>query len=206
MLRVGLTGGIASGKTTLSRLFAALGVPIIDADEISRGLSKPGQAGYKRIVAHFGKDILDADGELDRAKLRAQVFADPAQRRRLEALLHPLIFAAMDDAVAALGNIPYCILAIPLLVETDCRQRVDRVLVVDVPETVQYRRLQARDGLNDDGIRQILAAQSNRQTRLQAADDVIHNDGSLAALERRVGLLHQRYLRLSAAEDTLRGH
>ncbi|TAN51059.1 MAG: dephospho-CoA kinase [Methylococcaceae bacterium] len=200
MLRVGLTGGIASGKTTLSRLFAALGVPIIDADEISRRLSKPGQAGYKRIVEHFGKDILNADGELDRVKLRAQVFADPAQRRRLEALLHPLIFAAMDDTVAALGNIPYCILAIPLLVETDCRQRVDRVLVVDVPEAVQYRRLQARDGLNDDGIRQILAAQSDRQTRLQAADDVIHNDGSLAELERRVERLHQRYLHLSTAE------
>lgn len=198
MLRIGLTGGIAGGKTTLSRMFAALGVPIVDTDDIARRLSQPGQAGYRRIVEHFGATVLNADGELDRARLRALVFADPAQRRCLEALLHPLIFTAMDEAVAALGDTPYCILAIPLLVETDCRSRVDRVLVVDVPEAMQYQRLQARDGLGDDAVRQMLAAQCNRQTRLQAADDVICNDGSLVDAERRVKALHQRYLQLAA--------
>lgn len=197
MLRIGLTGGIGSGKTTVAQLFEALGAPIIDADVIARSQSMPGQAGYRAIVERFGNAVLDSNGAINRAELRRRVFAEPTQRLRLEALLHPLVFAAMEQAVAEL-NSAYCILVIPLLLETDCRHLVDRVLLVDVPEDIQYQRVQARDGLDEQCIRQILSAQCTRLARLNAADDIIRNDGDIAALQQQAVALHQRYLSLNA--------
>lgn len=199
MLRIGLTGGIGSGKTTVGRLFTAHGVPVLDADDIAHALTAPGQPGYQAILEHFGEAILDAGGAIDRAKLRDLVFAQPRQRLRLEALLHPLVFAALDQTAADL-RAPYCILSIPLLLETGCRHLVDRVLVVDVPEAVQYQRVRARNGLDDNRIRQILAAQCTRQVRLAAADDTIRNDGGFAELESRVAVLHRRYLSMAASQ------
>jgi dephospho-CoA kinase len=201
VLRIGLTGGIGSGKTTVGRLFAALGVPVLDADEIARRLAQPGEAGYEAIVAHFGPGLLSPEGGLDRAKLRERVFAEPEQRRQLESLLHPLVFDGLEQAVAALRGavqpLPYCILSIPLLLETHSRRRVDRVLVVDVPESVQIERVQQRDGLDPPRIGQILAAQCTRQQRLAAADEVIHNEGSPAEAQQQVAKLHRLYLDLA---------
>ncbi len=194
MYRVGLTGGIASGKTTVSRLFAALGVPIIDSDEIARDVVAPGTAGLAAIAARFGADVLQPDGSLDRRRLRELVFADPAARRDLEAITHPAIRAEMDRRSALAGG-PYQMLAIPLLVEGGAaRGRVDRVLVVDCPEDVQIRRVMARDHSTEAQARAVLAAQVSRATRLAAADDVIVNDGDLAGLRRQVETLHARYL------------
>ncbi len=193
MLRIGLTGGIASGKSTVSRLFAALGVPIIDSDEIAREVVAPGTAGLAAIVARFGAGVLQADGSLDRRRLREIVFADPAARRDLEAITHPAIREAMDRRSADAGG-DYQILAIPLLVEGGrARGRVDRVLVVDCDEDLQVRRVMARDGSTEAQARAVLAAQASRAQRRAAADDLILNDGDLAALRDQVETLHTQY-------------
>lgn len=194
MLRIGLTGGIASGKSTVSRLFAALGVPIIDSDEIARDVVAPGTAGLAAIVARFGAGVLQADGSLDRRRLREIVFADAAARRDLEAITHPAIREEMDRRSARAGG-AYQLLAIPLLVEGGrARGRVDRVLVVDCDEDLQVRRVMARDGSTEAQARAVLAAQASRAQRRAVADDVIVNDGDLAALRDQVEALHQRYL------------
>lgn len=195
-LRVGLTGGIASGKTTVTKLFAALGVPIIDTDELAREVVQPGGPVLARIVERFGREVLGPDGRLDRAALRAQVFADPQARRDLEALTHPAILALMEERSRSAGG-PYQILAIPLLVETGGRRYVDRVLVVDCDEALQIRRLQARDGSTLSEAQAILRAQASRAARLAAADDVIVNDGDLHSLRDQVEKLHGRYLELA---------
>lgn len=193
MLRIGLTGGIASGKSTVSRLFAALGVPIIDSDEIAREVVAPGTAGLAAIVARFGAGVLQADGSLDRRRLREIVFADPAARRDLEAITHPAIREAMDRRSADAGG-DYQILVIPLLVEGGrARGRVDRVLVVDCDEDLQVRRVMARDGSTEAQARAVLAAQASRAQRRAAADDLILNDGDLAALRDQVEALHAQY-------------
>ncbi len=199
MYRVGLTGGIASGKTTVSNLFAAFGVPVIDSDEIAREVVAPGCAALQAIVARFGAGMLQADGALDRRRLRSLVFSDPAARRDLEAITHPAIRAEMDRRSSTAGG-EYQILAIPLLVEGGGRGRVDRLLVVDCPIEVQLRRLQARDGSSEVEARAILAAQASRETRLAAADDVILNDGDLAQLGARVHALHERYRKAARAD------
>ena len=194
MLRIGLTGGIASGKSTVSRLFAALGVPVIDSDEIAREVVAPGTPGLAAIAARFGAGVLQPDGSLDRRRLREIVFADPAARRDLEAITHPAIREAMDQRSARAGG-DYQILAIPLLVEGGggARGRVDRVLVVDCDEDLQVRRVMARDGSTEAQARAVLAAQASRAQRRAAADDVIVNDGGLAALRDQVAALHERY-------------
>lgn len=196
--RVGLTGGIASGKTTVARLFEALGVPVIDTDVLAREVVAPGQPALGQIVARFGPGVLRPDGSLDRAALRALVFADPAARADLEQLTHPAIRALLEQRSAALGG-DYQILVIPLLVETGRRTPVDRVLVVDAPEALQVRRLQARDGSTVEQAKQMLAAQVSREARLAAADDVILNDGDIGALRDRVAGLHLRYRSLAKA-------
>jgi dephospho-CoA kinase len=197
-LRIGLTGGIASGKSTVARRFSELEVPVIDADESSRSVVAPGQPGLGQVVAAFGAGLLTADGELDRRALRRLVFADPLKRQELERILHPLIRADMERrAQDAVG--PYLVLAIPLLVEGGGRNRVDRILVVDAPEAIQLDRLVARDSVGIDEARAILAAQSNRTDRLQAADDVLVNTGTVPELRQEVDRLHQRYLRLAGA-------
>lgn len=191
-LRIGLTGGIASGKTAVSRLFAARGIQVIDADEIAREVVEPGQPCLEAVVEEFGQDVLGPDGRLDRARLRAQVFADPGRRRRLEAILHPAIRAEMDRRAAAAPG-PYVILAIPLLAEGGRSSRFDRVLVVDCPVELQRQRLAQRDGETPERIEAILSAQATREQRLAIADDVIVNAGSLADLEASVASLDARY-------------
>jgi dephospho-CoA kinase len=197
-LRIGLTGGIASGKSTVAGRFSELGIPVIDADESSRIVVAPGQPGRNAVVARFGEGVLTGDGELDRRALRNLIFEDPQKRRDLEAILHPLIRADMERrAVQAVG--PYLILAIPLLLEGEARDRVDRILVVDADEAVQLQRLMARDGESLEQARKILAAQANRAVRLKAADDVLVNSGTVPELRQAVDRLHERYLRLADA-------
>jgi len=197
-LRIGLTGGIASGKSTAARRFAELGIPVIDADESSRVVVEPGRPGLAAIVDRFGSGILTAAGELDRRALRRLVFADPEKRRDLEAILHPLIRADMQErAKRAVG--PYVVLAIPRLIEGGNRDRVDRILVVDAEEALQLERLMARDSVTPAEAHAMLDAQANRESRLKGADDVIRNSGTIEELREAVDRLHERYLRLAHA-------
>src|SRR5579863_439879 len=185
--RVGLTGGIASGKSTASKFFGALGVPIIDTDQLARDVVEPGQPPLERLVERFGPSILTPDGHLDRPALRNIVFSDPKARADLEALTHPAIGAAMEARSAGAGG-PYQVLVIPLLVEKSLRSQVDRVLVVDCDEALQLRRLRARDGSTPAQARAILDAQASRAARLKSADDVISNEGSMDAVREQVAL------------------
>src|SRR6185437_15260044 len=196
IFRVGLTGGIASGKSTAVKFFAALGVPIIDTDQVAREVVEPGQPPLERLVERFGRTILTLDGHLDRPKLREIVFSDPKARADLEALTHPAIGTAVVAWSAAAGG-PYQILIIPLLVEKNLVSQVDRVLVVDCDEELQIRRLQARDGSTVEQARAILNAQTSRNARLKAAHDVIQNDGDLSAVRDQVSALHARYMQLA---------
>lgn len=193
MLRVGLTGGIASGKTEAAAAFARLGAPVVDADAISRELTAPGQPGLKQLVSALGKQILDRHGVLDRGQLRQRLFADAALRKRVEGLLHPLIIerlaAALDHCKAA-----YIIAVIPLLVESAAaRALVARVLVVDCPESLQVSRLMSRDRESKSAAHAILAAQISRAQRLAAGDDILINTGNLNELAAGVTGLHQLY-------------
>jgi dephospho-CoA kinase len=194
-LRIGLTGGIASGKSVVAAAFARRGVPVVDADQLAREVVEPGTPALAAVVQEFGSDILGPDRHLDRPRLRAMIFADAARRRRLEAILHPAIRAAMEARIVAISA-PYAIVAIPLLAESGLRNSVDRVLLVDCPPELQIERLAARDGETPAGARAILAAQATRGERLAVADDVLENTGTLADLERAVGALHERYLSL----------
>ncbi len=198
MLRIGLTGGIGSGKSTVAALFAARGVPIIDADAIARELVEPGQPALAEIVAGFDAGLLDAQGRLDRGRLRARVFGDARQRLRLENILHPRIHDAMV-ARAAATRAPYTVLVIPLLFEAAQRDLVDRVLVVDAPVELQRERVLLRDRLPSDQLDGILAAQLGREQRRAGADDLIDNSGDAAALEAQVEALHHRYLALAGS-------
>jgi len=193
--KVGLTGGIGSGKSTVAGLFAKLGTPVLDADVIARELVIPGTSALARIVEAFGADILTAQGTLDRPRLRRIIFSDPARRKALEAILHPPIRAAMRERVAKLAG-PYCVLCIPLLLETGQETEVDRILVVDTPHSLQYRRVMARDGLSAAEAAAILRAQIGWRERLARADDVIVNDKGFAELERRVSELDRLYRNL----------
>lgn len=199
--RVGLTGGIASGKSTASKFFAALGVPIIDTDKLARDVVEPGQPPLEQLVQRFGVSILTADGHLDRPALRAIVFSDPKARADLEALTHPAIGAAVEAESAKAGG-PYQILVIPLLVEKGLGSQLDRVLVVDCDAELQIRRLQARDGSTAEQARAILNAQASRAARLKAAHDVIKNDGDISAVRDQVEKLHARYLELAKQART----
>ncbi|MBS0380162.1 MAG: dephospho-CoA kinase [Proteobacteria bacterium] len=199
--RVGLTGGIASGKSTAAKFFGALGVPILDSDQIARDVVEPGQPPLDRLVERFGPSILTPDGHLDRPALRNIVFSDPKARADLEALTHPAIGAAMEARSAEAGG-PYQILVIPLLVEKNLSAHVDRVLVVDCDEELQLRRLRTRDGSTAEQAQAILAAQAPRTARLKAADDVITNDADMSAVQSQVAALHARYLELAAQPRT----
>ena len=203
-LRIGLTGGIASGKSTVTQRFAELGVPVIDADVASRNVVEPGKPGLAQVVQRFGGGILDADGRLDRRALRNLIFEDSSLRQALDAILHPLIRAEMERE-AAQATAPYVVMAIPLLVEGgSAGKRVDRVLVVDADETLQIQRLQARDGSSDEQARAILASQASRAARLTAADDVLLNTGTVSELRQAVDLLHEKYLRLAQTSSSRR--
>ncbi len=196
MFKVGLTGGIASGKTRVAEFFAARDVMVIDSDQIAREIVAQGAPALAAIRERFGEGVMAADGNLDRRALRAIVFADPAARRDLEAITHPAIRARMAELNAQARG-PYVITAIPLLTEGGGRRDLDRVLVVDCPEDLQVARVVARDQVDESAARAVLTAQASRAARLAIADDVIVNDSDLAALEARVASLHERYLRLS---------
>ncbi len=194
---VGLTGGIGSGKSAVADLFAARDVAVIDTDAIAHELTAAGGAAMPAIRAEFGDRVVDADGALDRAAMRAIVFADPPARKRLEAILHPLIRAEGERRIAAATS-PYVILMVPLLVESGSyRERVNRVAVVDCREETQIARVMNRSGLAREEVERILAAQATRAERLAAADDIIDNDGDIAALPPRIGHLHGEYLALA---------
>lgn len=194
-LRIGLTGGIAAGKTTAARLFERLGAGVIDADQIARELVLPGRPAFRAIVETFGPEFLTPKGELDRRRLRRLVFSDQRARRTLEAILHPKIFRELRRRAEACSA-PYCLLVIPLLVETGAFDLVDRVLVVDCPEPLQRRRLEAR-GLEPWEIEAVLAAQASRSERLRNADEVLDGGGTLEDLRRQVEELHRFYLELA---------
>jgi dephospho-CoA kinase len=199
--RVGLTGGIASGKTTVARLFGALGVPIIDADVIAREVVAPGTTVLARIAARFGAGIVLPDGTLDRHALRQIVFQDGAARADLEALTHPAIWESIERHSVGLGG-TYQMLVIPLLVEKQRREAIERVLVVDCPEELQVKRLQTRDRITREAALSMLAAQATRAERLAAADDVIVNDSDIQALRVQVERLHARYRECAAQART----
>lgn len=192
-MRIGLTGGIASGKTLVADMFAALGIPIIDTDEIARQVVARGQPALTEIVAEFGAGILTTGGDVDRTSLRRIVFRDSSQRRRLEAIVHPRIREMTLQASEAAGG-PYQVLVVPLLIETGFQQLVDRILVVDCPESTQRARLLARDNETPEQVESMMGAQLSRARRLEAADDVIDNSGTPDATRRQVETLHQKYL------------
>jgi dephospho-CoA kinase len=196
MLRVGLTGGIGSGKSTIASLFVMRGVPVIDTDEIARALTEPGQETCNEIVRVFGDAILDEKRRIDRNRLRERVFDNADERHRLEAILHPRIRVMVRDKLAAL-EAPYVIVVVPLLIESGFTDLVDRVLVVDTMENVQIQRTATRSGLSEPEIRKIMAAQASRAQRLQLANDVIENNGDRKQLEAEVERMHQWYLSLA---------
>lgn len=200
---IGLTGGIGSGKSTVADRLVARGAALVDTDAIAHQLTGPGGEAMPAIRAAFGERMVAADGRLDRAAMRAAVFADPALRQQLEAILHPLIRqrtqAGIQAALAA--GAPYVLVAVPLLVESGQTRRYDRVLVVDCPESVQIERVMQRSGLPPEQIQAILAAQATRTERLAAADDVIDNTGAAQALDPQLDALHERYLRLSMPDE-----
>ena len=195
MYRVGLTGGIASGKTAVADTFKSLGAGIVDTDQVARDVVAPGRPGLEAVRRNFGAGVIRASGELDRRALRAVVFADPAARQRLESLLHPLIRTCTLEALEQV-QAPYAVAVVPLLVEAGFGELVDRVAVVDCPRELQLERLMNRDGIDRDRAESMLSAQVDRQTRLAAADDVIDNGGSRASTRRQVRRLHALYQRL----------
>jgi dephospho-CoA kinase len=200
-LRIGLTGGIASGKSTVAQRFTDLRVPVIDADVAARTVVAPGTPGLTRVIERFGAGILAENGELDRRALRDLVFSDAGSRRDLETILHPLIRGDMErSADQAVG--PYIVMVIPLLIEGGPGDRVDRILVVDVDEAVQLQRVMERDGCTSEQAHAILASQVGRSARLAAADDVLQNAGTVTDLRQAVDRLHERYLRLAEIQSS----
>jgi dephospho-CoA kinase len=199
---VGLTGGIGSGKTTAAELFASRGACVVDADEISRKLTGPGQAAVEQIVGSFGPQFVAADGSLNRQRMRDLVFSDASARKSLESILHPLIRQESALQLRAC-NAPYAILVVPLLIESGTyRTRTDRVAVVDCDTEIQVRRVMQRSALTRGEVLAIIASQVSREDRLAAADDVILNDGDLPALERQIESLHAHYIELAAANKS----
>ncbi|MES2932020.1 MAG: dephospho-CoA kinase [Pseudomonadota bacterium] len=198
---VGLTGGIGCGKSTVTEIFASLGAGIIDTDVIAHELTVPHGDAIPSIVEAFGASFLSCSGAMDRVKMRQHVFANPTERKRLEAILHPLI-RDQSLRIAEQVNTSYCIFVIPLLIESGIWHNiVSRVLVVDCPEALQIQRVMTRSNLSDQQVLAIMRAQVSREVRLQAADDIIVNDGAIKALEVEIARLHQMYLQLAKQFD-----
>jgi dephospho-CoA kinase len=197
MLKVGLTGGVASGKSMVATMFAELGAALVDTDLLAREVVAPGEPGLDAVRMLFGPGVITEAGELDRRALRSIVFADAAKRRHLEDVLHPLIRERTLQRLHEAAG-PYTIVIVPLLVETFFGQLVDRVLVVDCPVAAQLERLVRRDGLSHEEAEAMIAAQTSRASRLEAADDVIDNSGSIDATRSQVARLHRSYLDLAA--------
>ncbi|HQV72713.1 MAG: dephospho-CoA kinase [Xanthomonadales bacterium] len=197
MFIVALTGGIASGKTAVEHCFARRGIEIRDADRVARDVVAPDSEGLRQVIATFGNEVLAADGSLDRRLMRERVFADPEARRQLERIIHPRVRDALRQSAQEMRS-AYGLLVIPLLVESGDYAWVDRVLVVDVPRSVQISRLLNRDGITRELAESMVNAQASREQRLAIADDVIDNTADLAALDSAVETLHRRYLQLAA--------
>lgn len=198
---VALGGGVAAGKSAVTRRFEALGIGVHDADVAAREVVAAGTPGLAEVVEAFGEGVLQPDGQLDRRAMRLRVFADAAARARLEAIVHPRVHAWLRERVAA-DRGPYCIMAIPLLAETWPRYAwADRVLMVEAPDALRIERLMRRDGIERGVAERMLAAQASREQRLALADDVIDNDGDEASLDAAVAALHQRYLGLAAGRQ-----
>lgn len=193
---VGLTGGIGSGKSTVTGIFQKLGAKIIDADAITHDLQRIGRPAYNEIIKQFGQDIIDENHELNRQHLRKLVFTDHTLKTKLENIVHPLVRAEISRLVNDNSH-PYCIISIPLLYESGSEYEFDRILVVDIPEDLQITRACKRDGANKNEIAKIINTQVNREKRLEMADDVICNDKSIDALTMEVNNLHKQYLRLA---------
>jgi len=198
MMKVGLTGGIGCGKSAATALFAALGVPIIDADIAARTVVEPGSVGLAAIEQRFGSEVLSDDGSLNRQQLRKQIFTNEAARKELEAILHPLIRKQMWQQVEQLHS-PYCILDIPLLFETKQDELMDRVVVIDCPEKIQIERICQRDSISKAEAVAIIKTQISRDQRLAGAHDIIENKASLVELKQQVTALHQKYLKHAEA-------
>ena len=198
MFSVGLTGGIASGKSTVSNLFSEHGVPVIDTDVISRQLLQPGEPAYRQVCDRFGDEILDADGKIDRAALRRIVFSDPQQKKWLETMLHPLIYQRSHDAIVRHSAADYVLLVVPLLFETNFQSLVDRILVVDCPAEQQIIRLMKRDNIDEELARSMLAQQLSNEQRVARAHDIIDNRSDNADLRAQVDALHRAYQSMAA--------
>jgi dephospho-CoA kinase len=197
--RIGLTGGIGSGKSSAAKIFQELGAAVIDTDEISHELTRAGGPALARISEQFGANYLAADGSMNRAAMRRLIFEDPAAKNKLEAILHPMIRSTVKTRIAQ-ARAPYVLIAVPLLLETGAyKDFINRVLVVDCDEALQVERTMRRSGLSVDEVRTIMAAQLPRQERLARADDVLRNDNDMAALRSQVAALHARYLALAGA-------
>ena len=200
---VALTGGLASGKSSAAQRFEELGVPVIDADVVTRRLVEPGAPALAEIVEAFGAEVLDERGRLDRAKMRRRIFRHDGDRRKLESILHPKVRDAMQ-AFAASSDAPYVLFVIPLLVETNRAREMDRIIVVDAPRALQAARTAARDGSPPETIAAMLDAQAARADRLAIADTVIENTGDLAALRKRVDGVHREYLALAKVWNSVK--
>lgn len=200
MLAIGLTGGIGSGKSTVANFFADLGIIIIDTDIIARHVVQSGTVALKKIVDHFGNEILNKDHTLDRNKLAGKVFNNPEEKKWLEKLLHPLIREEVVNAKKRVTS-PYCVVVIPLLVETLPNPDIDRILVVEAPQSLQISRVQHRDQRSESEISAIIESQATTDERLAVADDVLMNEGSLEKLRADVNELHKKYLSLSGTSQ-----
>ena len=191
-LKIGLTGGIGSGKSAACEIFSELGVPVIDADDIAHNLVKPGMPAFKAITRLFGNEVIASDGTLDRKIIRDKVFANKIDRKKLENVLHPAVYEEISVQAKNI-NSKYCIISIPLLLETDASNTVDRILVIDVPRELQIERAASRDQTNKSDINAIIDSQISRKNRLSAADDIVDNKGDINALRKRICDLHEFY-------------
>ncbi|MDX1372907.1 MAG: dephospho-CoA kinase [Nitrososphaeraceae archaeon] len=198
ILKIGLTGGIGSGKSTICKFFNELGVPVIDADEIAHELVEPEKPAFKKIIKSLGNQYVTEEGKLDRKKLRNDIFTNDKLKKKLETILHPLIFEEIENRISLL-NYPYCVVSIPLLIETDAQDKVDRILVVDIPEEIQIDRARIRDETDRIKIIKIIKTQEKRSKRLDVADEIIKNDGNIEELREQVTELHKNYLKIAGS-------
>lgn len=197
VLRVALTGGIGSGKTTVSTKFEKLGAPVIDSDFIARDIVKPDSPCLNRIIEQFGIELLTKEKCLNREKLRDIIFNDAEAKDKLEKILHPAIYQEIEEQISEI-NFPYCLVVIPLLFETNSADRFDRILVIDSDESLQINRAHQRDNTSEKEIKKIIKSQVNREHRLKYADDIIENNLSIEELNSSISKLHEKYINLSS--------
>ena len=196
VLTIALTGGIGSGKTSIASIFKSLGVPIIDSDTISKEIILPGKPCFKDIVNEFGEEILTNKGTVDRYKLRDIIFNNDKARIKLENIIHPVVFKNIDTEISLI-NYPYCLVIIPLLIETKSTERFDRILVIDALESLQFERIVKRDDISPILIKKIIKTQAKRKERLRYANDIIVNNDTIMNLNKSINTLHKKYLGLS---------